>query len=132
MGDEVWKDLEVDDLDTQPPVSRPGEPRSEMETKNFKRSRLERYIDILKVVGEFGPIRRTHILYKANLSWADLEDSLSRLEQAGALQKSVTRSGVRYDITDAGRKFLANFVTVKELLNLGQSASTADPHRVRG
>lgn len=131
MVDAIWKNTEVDNLDTKLPVGRPDEFRSVREEKNFKRSRLERYIDILEVVREFGPIRRTHILYKANLSWGDLEDSLNRLEQAGALQKSVTRSGVRYDITDAGKKFLANLVTVRGLLNLRESASSPDPHQVK-
>ncbi|MDV3277486.1 MAG: winged helix-turn-helix domain-containing protein [Nitrososphaerales archaeon] len=128
----IWKGLGVDDLDRQPIIDRTAGLGPVREAKTSKRSRLERYIDILKVVNEFGPIRRTHILYKANLSWGDLEDSLGRLEQTGALQKTVSKSGVHYDITDAGKKFLANFVTVRELLDLGQTIASSDHHGVWG
>jgi predicted transcriptional regulator len=128
----IWRGLDVDDLDRQPTIDRTAGLGVVREAKISKRSRLERYIDILKVVNEFGPIRRTHILYKANLSWGDLEDSLGRLEQAGALQRTVSKNGVHYGITDAGKKFLANFVTVRELLDLGQTIKNSDPHRVRG
>lgn len=131
-NDGIWKEVAVDDLDKPQPRENAGGLHSVGEQRIFKRSRLERYIDILKVVDEFGPIRRTHILYKANLSWGDLEDSLGRLEQAGALQRSVSKTGVHYGITDSGKKFLANIVTVRELLALGQEARGHDPHRPRG
>jgi len=29
-------------------------------------------IDIIRVVAANGPLRRTHILYKANLTWGEL------------------------------------------------------------
>ena len=127
----MWKEIGVDDLDKQQAVKTAGLAEPGRETRIFKRSRLERYVDILRVVDEFGPIRRTHILYKANLSWGDLEDSLNRLQQAGALQRTVSRGGVHYDITDSGKKFLANLVTARELLNLGQTMRETDPHRQR-
>lgn len=83
-----------------------------------KRSKLERYIDILKVVSQFGPIRRTHILYKANLAWAELGESLGALQQAEAIRQTVTKGGVFYEITDVGRTILANYTNVQGSLQL--------------
>ncbi len=63
--------------------------------KSTKRSRLERYIDILKVVAEGGPIKRTHILYRANLAWSELNTFLQNLEEAESVSKTITKNGVR-------------------------------------
>jgi predicted transcriptional regulator len=70
-------------------------------------------------------------LYKANLAWGDLEDSLGRLEDAGALRKVVGTAGVFYEITDSGKRFLTNFVAVTESLPLGPPTKDA-PQRKFG
>lgn len=115
MSKKLWEKLASDDLDGV--EQKANAPRSQRDDSKIpKRSRLERYIDILQAVSECGPLRRTHILYKANLAWGDLEDSLGRLEEVGALRKVVGPSGVFYEITDSGRRFLNNFVSVKESL----------------
>jgi len=115
MSKKLWEKLASDDLDRVEPKTPPVNNQRD-ESKVTKRSRLERYIDILRAVSENGPLRRTHILYKANLAWGDLEDALGRLEDVGALRKVVGTSGVFYEITDSGRRFLNNFVSVKESL----------------
>ena len=115
LSKKLWEKLASDDLDrveSKPPVAN----NQHDDSKSAKRSRLERYIDILRAVHENGPLRRTHILYKANLAWGDLEDALGRLEDVGALRKVVGSSGVFYEITDSGSRFLSNFVAVKESL----------------
>lgn len=127
MAKKLWERLAADDLDRIASVDtiRSG-PRDE--TRMTKRSRLERYIDILRVVNASGPMRRTHILYRANLAWGDLEDSLGRLEEAGALRKVVSTSGVFFEITDSGKRFMSNFVNVKESLELGLTTKGTQPH----
>lgn len=129
MSKKVWEKIASDDLDRveqgQPPS---GGPRDD--SRITKRSRLERYIDILKALSENGPLRRTHILYKANLSWGDLEDALGRLEDAGALRKVVGNSGIFYEVTDSGKRFLSNFVAVKE--SLEPAALTREAERRSG
>ena len=115
MSKKLWERLASDDLDRVESKSAPSN-NARDDSKITKRSRLERYIDILRALNENGPLRRTHILYKANLAWGDLEDSLGRLEDAGALRKVVGSSGVFYEITDSGRRFLNNFVSVQESL----------------
>lgn len=115
LGKKLWEKLASDDMDHTETRALPVNSARE-ESRITKRSRLERYIDILRAVNEFGPLRRTHILYKANLAWGDLEDALTRLEDVGALRKVVGPSGVFYQITDSGSRFLSNFVAVKESL----------------
>ena len=115
LSKKLWEKLASDDLDrveSKPPTMN----NQRDDSRSAKRSRLERYIDILRAVKENGPLRRTHILYKANLAWGDLEDALGRLEDVGALRKVVGSSGVFYEITDSGSRFLSNFVAVKESL----------------
>ncbi len=124
MAKKLWERLVADDLDrAQSYDTLKSENRDEL--RMTKRSRLERYIDILRVVNASGPMRRTHILYKANLAWGDLEDSLGRLEDAGALRKVVSTSGVFFEITDSGKRFMSNFVSVKESLEVGFPAKVA-------
>ena len=126
MSKKLWEKLASDDLDrVESKTPQLGSQRDD--SKISKRSRLERYIDILRAVNENGPLRRTHILYKANLAWSDLEDALGRLEDAGALRKVVGTSGVFYEITDSGRRFLSNFVSVKE--SLEPEVVTREPSR---
>ena len=115
LSKKLWEKLASDDLDRVEPKP-PTANNQRDDSKSAKRSRLERYIDILRAVKENGPLRRTHILYKANLAWGDLEDALGRLEDVGALRKVVGSSGVFYEITDSGSRFLSNFVAVKESL----------------
>ncbi|MDV3244920.1 MAG: hypothetical protein LYZ66_07110 [Nitrososphaerales archaeon] len=129
MAKGLWERLAADDLDRVESVDAQKSGTRD-ESKMTKRSRLERYIDILRVVSESGPMRRTHILYRANLAWGDLEDSLGRLEEAGALRKVISTSGVFYEITDSGKRFLSNFVNIKESLELGLLAKDNDPHRL--
>lgn len=127
----ISETLASDDLDCTQPRTSPIQDRRD-ESKISKRSRLERYIDILRAVSEHGPLRRTHILYKANLAWGDLEDSLRRLEDAGALRKVVGASGVFYEITDSGKRFLINFVAVTESLELGPLTREAPQRKFGG
>jgi predicted transcriptional regulator len=115
LNKRIWEKLASDDLDRVESKTSPVNNQRD-ESKIAKRSRLERYIDILGALNKFGPLRRTHILYKANLAWSDLEDALTRLEDVAALRKVVGASGVFYEITDSGKRFLNNFVAVKESL----------------
>jgi len=131
VAKKIWERLASDDLDREAQAPTTSRDHRD-ESRNAKRSRLERYIDILRAVSEAGPMRRTHILYKANLAWGDLEDSLGRLEDAGALRKVVGNSGVFYEITDSGKRFLANFAVVQESLEPNVLARETPRHTSPG
>ncbi len=84
--------------------------------RDTKRSKLERYLDILKVVSEFGPIRRTHVLYRANLSWTELRDSLETLEKVEAITQIPNGKGTLYKITGTGQSILSHYAGIQSSL----------------
>jgi len=73
-----------------------------------RRSKMEIYIDILHVISE-GNLKPTHVMYKANLSWARLMKHL-RFLQSQDLVTFVQGGGAeRYEITEKGREVLSYF-----------------------
>lgn len=66
-----------------------------------KRDKLEIMIDILEIVSVLS--KKTHILYKANVNYAQLTKYLTALQELGMLHE---RDG-EYVITDKGRIFLS-------------------------
>jgi predicted transcriptional regulator len=66
-----------------------------------KRSRLDIYFDILKVVErEF--TKPTEIIYKAYLSWETLNKALPILITKGFIREELLKNSKRYSITDKG------------------------------
>ena len=129
MTEEAWEKLGVGRLESGLPSPEPRRQGPARLTLRPKRSRLERYIDILRVVSEQGPLRRTHILYKANLSWSDLDDTLGRLEVAGTLRRLESGKRVYYEITEEGRRFLGQYDRANNPLEV-LGASDQDPARL--
>ena len=97
---------------------------SSLVIRDAKRSKLERYLDILKVVSEFGPIRRTHVLYRANLSWNELRESLETLEKAEAITEIPNGKGTLYKITGTGQGILSHYAGIQS--SLSKANSTKD------
>lgn len=77
-----------------------------------RRSRLEIYIAILECI-QRGVESPTNIMYRANLSWAPLQEYLNSLLE----QKLITREAVgargKYQITERGVSVLTYFRKVK-------------------
>ena len=71
-----------------------------------RRSRLERYFDILKVI-ENGFVKPTPIMYKTNLAWVPLQEMLETLIKNGFIQEEKKGTARIYNITDKGRSALA-------------------------
>ncbi len=115
-NDQVRKDLVIDDLE-EGAEQQPAPGGIDPVSRSSKRSKLERYLDILKVVAEHGPIKRTHILYRANLAWGELRDSLEALQQSATLSRVVTKKGMFYEITESGKKTLAYYADIQSSLN---------------
>ncbi len=114
-----WNEISLDNLEKgkERKEQNPAEKILNPLPKSTKRSRLERYIDILKVVAEAGPIKRTHILYRANLAWSELNTFLQNLEEAESVSKTITKNGVRYEITEIGKKILEDYANVQSSLS---------------
>jgi predicted transcriptional regulator len=89
----------------------------EEQSKRFelkRRSRLETYYDIIKAVGA-GAEKPTHIMYKANLSWAALDCCLETLEYRGFISKEFeNETRRRYHLTQKGYTFLNQYLTIRD------------------
>ncbi len=53
----------------------------------MRRSKLEMYVDILKVLGQKGPLKLTHIMYKANVNCKILKEYLEFLLAQGLIEE---------------------------------------------
>jgi predicted transcriptional regulator len=86
------------------------------------------YIDILKVMAKNGPLKLTHIMYKANLNCSVLKKNLDFLIQQNLIEeltivKRKNKIKIRYAITEKGRTVVKYFNEVDTALNItGNSA----------
>ncbi len=74
-----------------------------------RRSRLEIYFDILDAV-ENGVNKPTQIMYRTNLSWANLQDIFKTLTKSGLIVEEMKKNAKRYQITDKGRNALSYYI----------------------
>ena len=76
----------------------------------MRRSKLEMYVDILKVLAQRGPLKLTHIMYKANVNCNVLKEYLGFLIKQGLIEERVVRKGkVVYANTARGTSVLKFF-----------------------
>ena len=81
----------------------------------IRRSKLEVFMDIMKVVAEEREMRRTRIMYKANLAWKVLNEALDSMERRGILVSQETPSGVFVRLTPSGKETLDRFCQVESV-----------------
>jgi len=83
----------------------------------MRRSKLEMYIDILKVLAQRGPLKLTHIMYKANVNCSVLKEYLQFLMDHNLVEeRTVGKKRVVYAITQRGIKVLKYFRELKQVL----------------
>jgi len=95
---------------------------------NMRRSKLEMYIDILKVLAHHGSLKLTHIMYKANVNCNVLKHSLEFLVQQNLieqqnLQSRKDKTKVVYAITERGRTVLKYFRELNSALQVTEEAN---------
>ena len=61
-------------------------------------------------------IKKTHIMYKANLSYEQVHMYLGEMMERGLVAQDVSSDGVIYRITDKGREFLVHYTHLSEFL----------------
>ena len=93
----------------------------------MRRSKFEMYIDILKVLAHRGPLKLTHIMYKAKLSYAQLNEYLPLLVEKGFLENTSIKQKRAlkrvYKTTQKGLAFLENFNSIKKLWSYPTNSS---------
>lgn len=83
----------------------------------MRRSKLEMYIDILKVLAHRGPLKLTHIMYKANVNCSVLKQYLAFLMKQNLVEeRTIGKSRVVYAITQRGITVLKYFRELKQVL----------------
>ena len=93
----------------------------------MRRSKMERYIDILKVLAQNGPMKLTHVMYKANVNCSVLKEYLDfliqqRLVEEQLLHKRRNKTKIRYAVTERGKTVLRYFNEVNIALQIKQQA----------
>ena len=83
----------------------------------MRRSKLEVYISILKVLAQKGPLKLTHIMNKANVNCNILTDYLDFLTEQGLVEKrTITKMHVVFGITQRGKNVLKYFYELTQAL----------------
>jgi predicted transcriptional regulator len=89
----------------------------------MRRSKMEMYVDVLKVLAQNGPLKLTHIMYKANVNCSVLKQNLDFLIQQNLIEEQIRRKKrnkikVRYAITERGKTVIRYFNEVNRALQI--------------
>ena len=85
----------------------------------MRRSKLEMYVDILEVLALRGPLKLTHVMYKANVNCSILKEYLEFLIQQELVEKKAfCKRRVAYGISSKGLIVLKQFKELKQVLPL--------------
>ena len=82
-----------------------------------KRNRVEIMHDMLKIIQENGGnVKKTHLMYKANLSHKQMESYLKDLTGSELIEINISLSGNKssIEVTKKGSDFLIKYIQVKE------------------
>ena len=98
-------------------------------TKNglqiMRRSKLELHLDILRVLASHGPLKLTHVMYKANVNCTALKQYLEFLIQQNLIEKQTLLKRRRkikivYTITERGLIVLKHFRELNSVLQIDE------------
>jgi predicted transcriptional regulator len=83
----------------------------------LRRSKLEMYLDILRVLERGGQVKLTYIMYETNVNCFILRGFLDFLMKQNLVEKqAVGRQRAVYSITQTGKSVLESFRELKQAL----------------
>jgi predicted transcriptional regulator len=86
------------------------------------------YLDILKVLAHRGPLKLTHVMYKANVNCSILKEYLEFLIKQGLVEeKKLGKCRVAYGITERGVTVLKHFKEFKQVLPITEEQRQVPP-----
>jgi predicted transcriptional regulator len=89
----------------------------------MRRSKLEMYVDVLKVLAQRGPLKMTHIMYKANVNCKVLKEYLDFLVGQGLVEERIVgKRRVVYATTQRGVTVLKYFKELEQMLPIVEDA----------
>lgn len=94
----------------------------------MRRSRMERYIDILNVLAHTGPLKLTHIMYKSNFNGSILKEYLDFLIKQGLVEeRTIKKNRTVFAVTQRGAIVLKHFQELtQEISAIEETRSVAD------
>jgi predicted glycosyltransferase len=95
-------------------IRRLNEPEQD-EASAKRRSQMEILVDIIKVVS-LSPLRPTHIMKNANISYNELKRIIQTLESKSLISSEVTVEGKFYQATNDGLRVLEDYKSIREKL----------------
>lgn len=94
----------------------------------MRRSKLEMYVDILQVLSRRGPLKLTHVMYKANVNCKVLKEYLDFLLKQGLIEERIVgKSRTVFAITPRGITVLKYFRELKQVLPIVEEARNGMP-----
>jgi predicted transcriptional regulator len=94
----------------------------------MRRSKLEMYVDTLKVLAHQGPLKLTHLMYKTNVNCCVLKEYLEFLiKQELVEEKTIGKHRIVYTITQKGITVLKHFKELKQVLPIEEEHQRSAP-----
>jgi len=94
----------------------------------MRRSKLEMYVDILQVLSHRGPLKLTHVMYKANVNCKVLKEYLDFLIAQNLIEeRPVGKNRTVFAITQRGVIVLKYFRELRQALPIVEEARNSMP-----
>ena len=94
----------------------------------MRRSKMEIHLDILKTLAQKGPLKLTHIMYKANVNCSVLKEYLDFLTQQELVEeKTIKKERIVYTITEKGLTVLKYFRELQIMLPINEDKASIPP-----
>jgi len=94
----------------------------------LRRSKLEMYVDILTVLAHRGPLKLTHVMYKANVNCSVLKEYLDFLIKQNLVEERIVgKARVVFAITQRGITVLKYFREIKQVLPIIEESRNQTP-----
>jgi predicted transcriptional regulator len=95
---------------------------------SMRRSHLEIYIEILTLLSQNGPQKRTHIMQKTNLNFKVLTENLSFLvKQALVEERNIGKAKEVFAVTQQGNNVVKFFSELNKTLPITEGAQNKVP-----
>jgi predicted transcriptional regulator len=86
------------------------------------------YIDILRVLAQRGPLKLTHVMYKANVNCSVLKEYMDFLIKQGLVEeRTVGKRRLVYAVTQRGITVLKYFRELKQVLPIVEESGNQMP-----
>jgi predicted transcriptional regulator len=86
------------------------------------------YVDILKVLAQRGPLKLTHVMYKANVNCSVLSEYLEFLMRQGLVEeRTLTKNRIVYAVTQQGITVLRSFRELTQALPIVEEIRKQTP-----